>query len=133
MNGFGVFFSPNPSTSRPDSRIRPAQARVVAVARHDAESVHALLVQNVHRVDDQRRIGRVLACRIGVLLNGRDGVLQQHLFPGGEFRVGEIPVNAFYRRCAVVGDLIQNILYLAVRDVVGIDQHREFLVIQFHN
>jgi len=25
MNGFGVFFSPNPSTSRPDSRIRLAR------------------------------------------------------------------------------------------------------------
>ena len=51
MNGFGVFFSPNPA---PPGPIRGyGRPGVVAVARHDAESVHALLVQNVHRVDDR--------------------------------------------------------------------------------
>ena len=104
------------------------QAGVVAVARHDAESVDRLFVQDVHRVDYQRRIRRVLACRVGVLLDRGDRILEQHAFPCRELRVGEIAVDTLDRRRAVVGDFVEYVLDFPVRDVVGVDQHREFFI-----
>ena len=119
-----------PETEYFPSRFADAarQAGVVAVARHDAESVDRLFVQDVHRVDYQRRIRRVLACRVGVLLDRGDRILEQHAFPCRELRVGEIAVDTLDRRRAVVGDFVEYVLDFPVRDVVGVDQHREFFI-----
>ena len=53
----------------------------VAVRRHETEPVEPTAMEKVHRVDDQRDVGGVLARRIGKLLLGNDGVLRQDIGP----------------------------------------------------
>jgi len=56
----------------PQTRGEPGE---VAVARHDAETFHILRVEDVHRVDDERRVGGVFAGGIAVLLDRDDRVV----------------------------------------------------------
>ena len=65
---------------------------------------------------------------VGVLLDRGDRILEQHAFPCREFRVCEIAVDTLDRRRAVVGDFVEYVLDFPVRDVVGVDQHREFFI-----
>lgn len=83
------------------------QTGIVAVTRYDAEAVDRLLVQDVHRVDYQRRIRCVLACGVGILLNRGDRVLQQNAFPCREFRIGEVAVDPLDRRRSVIGYFVE--------------------------
>src|SRR6266403_3937361 len=53
----------------------------IAVGRHEAKAVEPSAVQEVHRVDDQRNVGGVLALGVGKLLIGVDGVLLQDVDP----------------------------------------------------
>ena len=55
----------------------------VAVRGDQAEAVEAAGMQEVHGVDDQRDVGRVLAGGVGELLLGEDGVAGEHPLPAG--------------------------------------------------
>ena len=55
-------------------------------------------MQEIHGVDDQRDVARVLALGVGEILLGLNGEPRQHLRPAGNLRTGEIAVDAA-RRC----------------------------------
>jgi hypothetical protein len=58
------------------------KSREVCVARYDAKSVNLLvLVHDVHRVDDQGAVGRVLAAGVGELLHGGYAVAVEDRLP----------------------------------------------------
>src|SRR6185312_1409090 len=100
-NGSGVLRSPKPYTVSPDARGEPGE---VAVAGDDAEAVEAPGVEQVHCVDDHRRVGGVLAHGIAELLDRLDRVAQQHLFPAVEVGLGPVAVDALDVRGAVLRD-----------------------------
>ena len=56
----------------------------VAVAGHDREAVDVAGVEQVHRVDDQRGVGGVLAGGVGELLDRLDRVAVQLVLPAGQ-------------------------------------------------
>src|SRR6266536_1075793 len=64
-------------------------------------------VQQVHRVDDHRRVGGVLAGGVGELLDRLDGLGEQLVFPVFQAGVGPVAVGPFDVRGAVLGDLGQ--------------------------
>jgi hypothetical protein len=94
----------------------------VAIARDEAEAVKALGVQEVHRVDDQRAVRRVLARGVRELLDWLDSVALQHLLPGGAGRRREIAVDALHGRLAEASDLGQQTVDHGGLRVVGIDE-----------
>ena len=108
------------------------EAREVAVARDDAEPVDVAGIQDVHRVDDHRGIRRVLARRVAVLLDGRDGIVEQDVFPGGHRRPRPVAVDPLDGRHAVVRDLVQDELDIFFGHVIRVDQHGETLFVR-HN
>ena len=101
------------------------QTREIAVARHDAEALHRARVQDVHGVDDHGRVGGILALSVAELLDGRDGVLQQRVFPLGMERERPVAVDALVGDGAVLRQLVGDGLYIFRRHVVGIDQKCE--------
>ena len=50
-------------------------------------------MQNIHRIDNQSRIGRIFPGGISILLYGGYRIFQQNSFPTVELRTGEIAVN----------------------------------------
>src|SRR5690348_9310272 len=82
----------------------PGEAGEVAVAGNDAEAIQAARIKQIHRVDDQRRVGGVLAACVAELLDGLDGLLQQFLLPAFEMGVGPVAVGTLDVRGAVFGD-----------------------------
>ncbi len=101
------------------------QPREVAVAGHQAEPVHRAAVEQVHRVDDQRAIGGVLAGRVAELLDGLHRVRQQLRLPLGQLRRRPVAVGAAHARRAVLRDLHQQALKMLGARVVGVDQDCE--------
>lgn len=115
------------------------QAREVAVGGDDDEPVDLAGVQDVHRVDDERGVGRVLArllaglvaLDVTELLDGRDGVVEQLGAPLGRLRVGEVAVDAAVRRHAVAGNLVEDDGKVLGGDVVRVDEERETRLIVY--
>ena len=105
-----------------DARGEP---REIAVARNDAETAEPAGVEQIHRVDDQRRIGRVLAGRVAELLDRLDRVRQQRFLPALELRAGPVAVDALDRRGAVLGDLGEQAVDDGGLRVVGVDENGE--------
>ena len=101
------------------------EAGEVAVRGDEAEAVEAAGVQQVHRVDDQRDVGRVLAGGVGELLLRQDGVPGQHLLPAGLLALGEVAVDAAQARLADLGHLLEEAVGDLGRGVVGVDQDGE--------
>ncbi len=50
------------------------EPREVAVWRDEAKSLHSLRVEDIHRIDDHRRVGSIFPGRITVLLYRSDGI-----------------------------------------------------------
>ena len=53
----------------------------IAVGGNQAETVEPAAVQQIHRVDDERDVRGILACRVGELLLGYDCVLRKDVGP----------------------------------------------------
>ena len=104
------------------------QTGEVAVARNEAEAVHLVRVQNIHRVDDHRRVGGVLARGIAVLLDGRDGVFEQHPLPPSHGGLGPVAVDALDGGYTVFSDFVEHFLHMRVRHIVGVKQHGQVQV-----
>src|SRR4249919_2351313 len=84
----GVLRSPKPYTVSPSSRRRCAR-RVKSLSLDTRQKPSKRRVYQVHRVDDQRTVGGVLAAGVGELLHRIDRMLEQRLLPlrllvGGE-------------------------------------------------
>ena len=71
-----------------DAGCKPGE---IAVGRDEAEPVKSPAVQEIHGIDHQGDVGRVLACRIGELLLGDDGVLRQDIGPRLQARAEKSP------------------------------------------
>ena len=69
------------------------QRHEVAVRRHDPEPVDPPAEQQVHRVDRHLHVGRVLALGQVELLLRLDPVLQAHVLPALQRRLGPIAVH----------------------------------------
>ena len=84
------------------------QAREIAVARHEAEALDRVRIEDVHRVDDHGRVGGVLADGVAELLNRRDGIVEQRVFPLGVQGARPVAVNALVGDGAVFRKLVEN-------------------------
>jgi hypothetical protein len=82
-------------------------------------------MQQVHCVDDQRNVGRVLAFGIGELLVRIDGVLLQDIRSRLELWSGKIPVDAANTGLAELRHFLEQSGRDLRRGVVRIDQHGE--------
>ena len=101
------------------------QPREVAVARNDREALHVACIEQVHGVDDQRRVGGVLATRVGELLNRLDRMAEQMLLPADEVRCRPVAVRPLDGGRSVLGDLLEQLGGQAGGRVVGVDQYGE--------
>ena len=82
-------------------------------------------MEKVHRVDDQRDVGRVLSRGVGELLMRDDGVLGKDVGPRLQAGSGEIPVYPPDAGLAQLGDFLEQPIGDAGGCIVGIDQHCE--------
>ena len=101
------------------------QAGEVAVGGHQAEALYFAGVEDVHGVDDHGGVGGVFPRGVAVLLDGADGIVQQHAFPGDQGGVGPVAVNALVGGHPVFGDLVQDQFDVFPRHVIRVDEHRE--------
>ena len=99
------------------------EAGEVGVAAHQREGLDVAGVQQVHRVDDERRVGGVLADGEGVLVDGADGAGVELAGPAAEALGREVAVRALDGRGAVLGELLEQRLRVLGRGVVGVDEH----------
>ena len=84
------------------------------------------LVQKVHGIDDQRRVGGILAHRVAVLLNRLNGVVEQLLFPRVQRCGGPIAVDALVNQVAQAGSFLKDDAGIFAGDVLGVDQDGDF-------
>ncbi len=98
------------------------EASKVTVARDDAEAGEAAGIEQVHGVDDHCAIGRVLAGRIGELLDRLNRMFEQAFLPALQVGAGPVAVDALDARHAIIGDLGQEADNDLRRGVVAIDQ-----------
>ena len=105
------------------------QPRKVAVRRDDAESVQIAAVEQVHGVNDHGAVGCIFAGGVAILLDGNDGVVQQHILPAFQAGIRPIAVNTFAGRHAKGRSFIQNHLYICGADVIRIDQNCQFQIL----
>ena len=101
------------------------ESREIGIGTDDGESVDRSRIQDVHRVDDHRGVGGILAIRVAVLLHGNDRMVEQATLPARQSRTRPIAIDALVRRNARVGNLIEDYLDVLLANVVGIDQDGE--------
>jgi len=82
-------------------------------------------VKDVHGVDDERGVGRVLSGGIAELLGGLNRKPLQVLLPAPEVRRCPIPVGALDGRRAISRDFGQQQLGHAGLGVIGVYEHRQ--------
>src|SRR5690606_11165731 len=104
------------------------QPRKVAIAGHDTEAVNTVGMQDVHCINDHRRVCRIFALGVAVLLHRRDGVRQQAALPVLHIRPRPVAVNALDRGDAVSVNFVYNFFDLLRRYIVRIDKNRYFKV-----
>src|SRR5690606_27384922 len=109
----------------PDPR---GEAGEVGIRRHQAETVEPPGMEEVHRVDDEGDVRRVLARRVGELLLGEDGVTLQHLLPSRLLALGEIAIDPPQARLTDLRHLLEERVGDLRAGVVRIDEDREPLV-----
>ena len=94
----------------------------VGVAGDDREGVEVAGVEQVHRVDDQRGVGGVLAHGVGELLDRLDRVAVELVLPADEVLRRPVAVGALDRRDAVARELLEDGGGVGGGRVVGVDQ-----------
>src|SRR5215204_3815371 len=82
-------------------------------------------MKQVHGVDDQGDVGRILPRRIGELLLRYDGVLRQDIGPALGPCIGEVAVDAANAGLPDLGNLLEQSVRDLCRRIVGIDQNSE--------
>ena len=82
-------------------------------------------MKQVHGIDDQGDVGRILSGRIGELLLRDDGVLGQNIGPALGPCIGEVAIDAANTGLPDLGNLLEQAVGDLCRRIVGIDQHSE--------
>ena len=90
------------------------QAGKIAVAGDQTEAFHIAGVQDVHSVDDHGGVRGVFPGRVAILLDRGDRMLEKHLFPGRQRRLGPIAVDPFVSGFAVVGNFVEYDFYIFI-------------------
>ncbi|MOA23463.1 hypothetical protein D3C78_1440860 [compost metagenome] len=98
------------------------QRREIGVRRHDAERVGPLGVEQLHRIDGHRHVGRVLALGIVELLHGAQRELQQPGLPALQGGLGPVAVGAADVDHAQRRQFGQDFVELVGGRVVRVDQ-----------
>lgn len=75
--GFGFSHTNHVHIGFPQAHGEPGK---IAVAGDETETVYIAGIEDVHRVDDHRHVGRIFARGIVKLLNRCDGILQKNIF-----------------------------------------------------
>lgn len=99
-----------------------SQPSEIAIRRNETEAGKTAGVEQVHGIDDHGAVGGVFAGRVGELLDGDDGVLEQAASPAFHARAGPVAVDAAHAGGAVVGDFGHEACYYPRGDVVGVDE-----------
>ena len=100
----------------------------VAVAGDEAEAVKGAAVEQIHRINDEAHVGRVLAFGVGELLYRDERVFEQHVFfPALRFGAAPVAVDAFDAGDAVFGDFGKEAADGAGGGVVGVDEDGELM------
>ena len=102
-----------------DSRSKACE---VAVGRDQAKAVETATVQEIHRVDYEGDVGRLLTSRVGELLLGDNRVLREHIDPGLRAGACEVAINAPNACLADLGDLLEQAVNDLCRGVVSVYQ-----------
>ncbi|SOY52707.1 hypothetical protein CBM2592_A280128 [Cupriavidus taiwanensis] len=97
----------------------------IAVAGHQAKTIEPSGIQQVHSIDDEGAICRILPGGIGELLHRFDGVFVEHLLPGGATRRGEVTINSLHGSLAKSRDFGKNSLNNGRLGIVGIYEDSE--------
>ena len=82
-------------------------------------------MKQVHGVDDQGDVGRILSGRIGELLLGYDGMLRQDVGPALGPCIGEVAIDAANAGLADLGNLLEQSICNLRGRIVGVDQNGE--------
>ena len=117
--------TPEPVDGHPRLPQPRRQPREVAVARDQHEALQVPGVEQVHRIDDQCRIGGVLPARVRELLHRLDRMQQQFFLPADKLLRGPVAIRTLDRRRPVLGDLRQQLGGQAGRRVVRVDEDGE--------
>jgi hypothetical protein len=120
----GVLVSPKPNTSTPCSLIRAAR-RVKSPSDDTRRKAVETARMQVHGVDDQRDIGRILADHVREILMRQTGVERRYFGPAIEPRTGEITLDASYAGFPDLRDFLEQSGRDSRLCVIGIDQHGE--------
>ena len=105
------------------------KAGKVRIGRNDAKAIHIARIQQIHGVNDHGAVGCIFAGGVAILLDGNDGVVQQHILPAFQAGIRPIAVNTFAGRHAKGRSFIQNHLYIFGADVIRIDQNCQFQIL----
>ena len=111
--GFGFSHTNHVHIGFPQAHGEPGK---IAVAGDETETVYIAGIEDVHRVDDHRHVGRIFARGIVKLLNRCDGILQKNIFtPAVIFCL--VTVDAAISGKAVGFDFIKNDRCISGTDV----------------
>jgi hypothetical protein len=108
------------------------QPREVTVAADEAETSKAAGMEEIHRVDDQSAVTRVLADGVAVLLNWVKSVVRDDIAPGGEVLSGEVAIDTAHGDPGIAGEILDDCCECVARDIIGVDQQRERRQISVH-
>lgn len=108
------------------------QWREVAVGRHQAHAIELPRVHQVHRVQAQRDVGRVLARGVGEEMHRLDGVVVQHGLEAPHAGPRPIGKRALDDERALTGGAQQDGTDQRVGNVLRVDQHGELLLLGRH-
>lgn len=122
---------PDPVPVCSESRLSDAsgEPREVAVRRNQTKTMKAARVEQVHGIDDERRVGGILACGVAELLHWLDCHFVQHFFPAFEVRRGPVAVGPLYACCAIARHLGKEFMNDGCLGVVGINKNCQLVVV----
>src|SRR5215510_8169048 len=97
-----------------------SKAREVAVGRYQAEAVESPAIEQVHGIDDECDVCRILLGRIGDRMLRQDGKPVEDLDPSFVICAGEVTIDSPHARFPDLGDLFKQAGRDARRGVVRI-------------
>ena len=97
----------------------------IAVGGDEAKAVEPTAVKEIHRVDDQRDIGGVLALDERELLDRLKSEGRMGFHPAFQASIREIPIDAPKARLAEIANMLEQTASEARGDVFSVDQDRQ--------
>ena len=101
------------------------KTREIAIAGNDAKPLDRSGVHDVHSIDDHGRIGGIFTRGVTELLNGRDRILKQRIFPFRMQCARPVAIDTLIGDGAVFRQLVGDRLDVLCRNVIGIDDERK--------